>query len=174
MCIGCGASPPVRAHRCAPCAAGIAKSASALTQRRMAKGMCRSCSSPPLAHSKLCLRHWAEHKSTAHFGHVRMWEFLIELGDRQGWRCHYTGEPLTPGDGMSLDHLTPRASADYPGDNDLSNLAWTTRATNRAKADRTEAEFLALCQAVVRTRGQDVEGAHFAPREASTSAPLAA
>jgi hypothetical protein len=72
---------------------------------------------------------------------------LERLWLAQGGRCAVTGVALSPGDGASLDHITPRSRG---GTHDPSNLRWVLTAVNTAKSNLTDAEFLALCAAVVR------------------------
>ena len=173
FCIACGAAAPTNGKRCAKCSARSTEASRRLYALRSENGYCRACRTPHMKGSELCLKHWLQGRSRFHFGHVRNWEMLLDIAERQEWRCYYTGESLSAGDNMSLDHRTPKTSPHYPGDDDFRNLVWTTRATNLAKNDRTEAEFLDLCRRVLNTASMRMEGLRQHPNEVRTGRRLA-
>ena len=62
--------------------------------------------------------------------------------------CYLTGDKIDIYDTRSyeFDHIIPKSRG---GSNDLSNLGVCTAEANRAKADKTPEEFLALCKKVI-------------------------
>ena len=171
LCIKSGKGSQTNGFRCADCAHTASLSSQRLQARRWLAVTCRACSKPRLPAATVCREHWFRERSRWHFGHEQNWERLIAFAESQNWRCVYTGEHLSAGDNMSLDHKISKTHPNFPGPDDWSNLAWTTRATNLAKNDRTVAEFLNLCRRVVShadTPLLDVEGLHQQPYEAST------
>lgn len=172
MCVTCDQPPLAGKRRCEGCCAKSSARGVALVEKRGARGHCRQCSAPRIPDSAMCLKHWLQAKSKEHWGHVRNWETLLALAERQRWRCHYTGEVLTPGANMSLDHRIAKAHPAFPGHDDMTNLAWTTKALNLAKNRHSEDEFIALCERVLAHRALLlVEGSHLGrPAESRTLA----
>lgn len=78
---------------------------------------------------------------------------LARLWKKQRGHCALTGERLTR-ENAHLDHITAKARG---GSDQLKNLRWVTRPVNLAKRDLTDAEFFALCSAVLlqACRGKD-------------------
>lgn len=71
---------------------------------------------------------------------------LRALLERQGYRCALTGEAMTPED-CSLDHKIPLSRG---GPHSIDNVQFITNSVNKLKAEMTDAEFIAVCEAVVR------------------------
>ena len=65
---------------------------------------------------------------------------LVALLKKQEYKCAYTGMPLTPGDGTSLEHKIPSARE---GSIEISNLVWVDTGINMMKGPRTLKEFVA-------------------------------
>jgi polyhydroxyalkanoate synthesis regulator phasin len=76
--------------------------------------------------------------------HVKPKEILALL-HRQGFRCAYTGQPLTP-ETTGADHKIPTSRG---GSNGIDNLALTLRTVNAAKGAMTLEEFREMCSRVV-------------------------
>ena len=79
---------------------------------------------------------------------------LWSLWKGQRGVCALTGERLDRT--AELDHKMPQARG---GSHSIENLQWVTAKVNRAKRDLTDAEFLALCESVVRWIGQRIDAA---------------
>lgn len=71
---------------------------------------------------------------------------ILGLIEKQGYRCALSGRQLTP-ETASLDHIEPLSRG---GTHDISNLQVVEYQVNTAKGTLTVAEFLQLCQDVVR------------------------
>lgn len=97
----------------------------------------------------MCLTCWLKKRAQAVLGDREGWRALLDLWERQGGRCAYTGRVLTPGQDASLDHIVPRSKG---GSNHPHNLQWVSAAVNTAKQDLSENEFLNLCAQVVAYR----------------------
>ena len=76
-------------------------------------------------------------------------DFLVELWNKQGGKCFYTGEELTLdrlrriGDSASLDRID--STRGYTKD----NVVWTSRFVNTSKGQRNFDEFISFCRTVV-------------------------
>lgn len=74
---------------------------------------------------------------------------LASLWRRQRGHCALTGWRLDRT--AEIDHIIPRVRG---GSDDISNLRWVTRDVNRAKRDLLDADFFAICRAVVTGLGE--------------------
>ena len=66
---------------------------------------------------------------------------LLQLLERQAYKCALSGRPLTPDD-CSLDHVTPVSRG---GEHVIDNIQLVTRAINTAKHTMTNEEFISMC-----------------------------
>lgn len=71
--------------------------------------------------------------------------YLVELIEKQEYRCALSGMPLTP-DIASLDHIVPVSKG---GKHEVGNVAWVHEEINRMKGTLSKDEFLAMCLKVV-------------------------
>lgn len=76
---------------------------------------------------------------------------LASMWKRQRGRCALTGARLDRT--AQVDHIIPKARG---GLDDLDNLQWVSAAANLAKRDLTQAEFVALCDSVMRWLGERI------------------
>ena len=74
---------------------------------------------------------------------------LLDLLQKQGFKCALTGRALTPDD-CSLDHVVPRSKG---GPHEIGNCQLVVAAANQAKGTMTHEEFVNLCRDVVRVHG---------------------
>ncbi len=135
--------------------------------RKEKLGQCYDCTGDRLATTIYCLKHWAENTARNQFRSSSYATQLLELAERQNWKCYYTGQPLTPGLDMSLDHKIAKADPDYPGDFAFDNVVWTTRQLNAVKGAMSAGDFIAFCKAVA-DNAPGVDGRGYAPDEART------
>jgi 5-methylcytosine-specific restriction endonuclease McrA len=164
-CIGCGEVfpeadmavtnrqyPKSRSY-CRPCLAAVRRaSMRRLRARRTAAGVCEFCGAQRAYASRHCLLHWVRTSSVATGnGTLAFARQVLNLLERQGFRCALSGLPLIPGQNASLDHIVPRARG---GTHELSNLQWVTTDINNAKWALGADEFIALCRAVVAHQAQ--------------------
>lgn len=70
---------------------------------------------------------------------------VLDLLERQGFRCALTGRSLTP-DTAALDHIVPVRCG---GEHVLENTQVLHKEVNRAKGPLTNAEFIDLCREAV-------------------------
>lgn len=71
---------------------------------------------------------------------------ILDLLHRQGFKCAYSGDPLTP-ENTSADHRIP-VSAN--GEHSIENIALVTRQVNAAKGTLSLVEFVQMCHKVSR------------------------
>jgi len=71
---------------------------------------------------------------------------VMDLLDRQQYRCALSGRRLTPTT-AALDHIV---SISNGGDHIIENAQVLHKDVNRAKASLTNTEFIGLCREVVR------------------------
>ena len=69
---------------------------------------------------------------------------IMELIERQKFRCALSGRELTP-ETASLDHILPLSRG---GTHDISNLCVVHHHVNAAKGTMTVDEFVAMCREV--------------------------
>jgi 5-methylcytosine-specific restriction endonuclease McrA len=108
--------------------------------------LCRQCGQRDQGAGRLCLDCWMRRKALQALGDPNKADDLRALWERQAGRCALTGLALVPGQNASLDHVTPRSRG---GGDELGNLRWTDTRANTARSNLSDAEFLALCAAVV-------------------------
>jgi hypothetical protein len=69
------------------------------------------------------------------------WQLAKELLIKQGFKCPYTGVPLTPGVNASIDHKNPKSR--FPDQrSDWKNVEWVDWKINSMKTFFTKEEFL--------------------------------
>ena len=119
--------------------------------RRVTKttlGICRSCSLPVFANSKLyCEKHWYAQVALNNKLKKTLVPELRALAIGQKYICPYTGDLLIPGLNMSLDHINPKSKE---GTNNISNLQWINTDVNYMKRNLNEKDFLSLCHKIVK------------------------
>lgn len=74
----------------------------------------------------------------------------MSLWDTQSGRCAMTGERLVEGVNASLDHIRATSAG---GSLSSENVRWVTLIVNHAKRHYSDADFIAMCRAVVRVHG---------------------
>lgn len=92
----------------------------------------------------------------ARAGRLELWALLV----RQGFRCPYTSEELTPDESTHLDHKVPVSRG---GGNTIDNLQWVSKRANQAKSDFTHEEFVAFCRRVAVVHARSNPGRMFDP-----------
>jgi CRISPR/Cas system Type II protein with McrA/HNH and RuvC-like nuclease domain len=103
------------------------------------------------SHCESC---WYKIASLRHFGNIKMASKLKSLAGKQNFECIYTGEKLTPGPNMSIDHIIPQ-SIRPDLKKDIKNMQWVTRGVNSIKRNQTHDEFIELCRFIA-NRFKDV------------------
>lgn len=73
---------------------------------------------------------------------------ILELVERQQYRCALSGRTLTP-ETASLDHIVP---LNRGGPHEIANLWILEHSVNRAKGTQLVSEFLAMCKDIVNTQ----------------------
>jgi 5-methylcytosine-specific restriction endonuclease McrA len=148
-CVGCGREPRPGLRQCTACAEYAAYCARRAAAKRAEQGRCRQCPEPCLPNHASCLWHCVLTRArTLAKGRQAqdLARALIRKFNEQQGRCVYTGRALVFGVNAEHDHVVPRSRG---GSNLIENLFWSDGEINRAKGDRTPAEFLALCREVV-------------------------
>jgi hypothetical protein len=125
-------------------------------------GTCWSygCNNKNLGHRLDCLEHFymmvaRRNLGTKEFKHGRgSWESLKKLAEKQNYKCALTGEELTPGKNMSLDHILPIKT--HPTKrSDINNVQWVTGWANIAKSHYSEEEFYRNCEKAYKYKNQE-------------------
>ena len=122
--------------------------------RQTDTGGCMQCKAPA-THGLRCEYHWLTMFVHAHrMSPTRACaEMLRQIWTEQGGKCALTGIQMEIGGGgksrtplvASVDHKIPKAAG---GTNSKENLQWVCFAVNAAKADMSQADFIALCRKV--------------------------
>lgn len=81
---------------------------------------------------------------------------IMELVERQHYRCAISGRELTP-ETASLDHILPLSRG---GEHGIDNVWVVDHRVNSAKGTMTVEEFVALCQDVAACQGGRAATAH--------------
>lgn len=155
LCYECGKSKETNKLRCNKCHKKLMayniKTRKLRELRRKKDGVCYKCGAPVSYKSHnlctVCLfKKYSDHAT----GVTKHWKFLQDLLSVQDYKCPYTGETIVFGLNASIDHIIPRTHKNYPGDNDLNNLCWTTQKTNLIKNNMDKSELILFCEAVIK------------------------
>lgn len=111
-------------------------------------GLCAHCPEKATI-GTLCLKDWFKNVSSNHFGTRKFGDNLLELMEKQGWGCAYTGVRLVPGQNASLDHKIPITKK---GILSLENVQWVSTVVNRMKSNMTDEEFIGMCRLISNRR----------------------
>jgi len=71
---------------------------------------------------------------------------MIKKLERQNFKCYYTGVRLYAGVNLSIDHIIPKASHNFPGIQCLDNVVWCDVIINKRKSTKTIEEFRHYCK----------------------------
>lgn len=107
---------------------------------RIENGLCYKCGQPSLEYTKICKVCSFKTVATS-VGNSSRWKELEQLLESQNYICPYTGMKLEIGKNASIDHIVPKSKG---GTDSIDNLQWVDLATNMAKRDLDESEFLQL------------------------------
>jgi len=93
--------------------------------------------------TKLCELCYLKRMASQHLGAESYYVDLLNLLQKQKFRCAYTGGDLVLGLNASLDHILPRKK--YPDKiKDIDNLQWVIRDINTMKSGFEEETFINL------------------------------
>jgi 5-methylcytosine-specific restriction endonuclease McrA len=145
VCVDCGGGTNAGGLRCGKCKQKDGIYQKERRRQWVARGCCGECGKLPRRVGLVCLPCWFRKTSRNRTGTHASAGVLEELWLRQGARCAYTGEQLTPGVNASLDHKVPVSRG---GGHTERNLQWVAERVNRMKTDMTHAEFIAACKDV--------------------------
>ena len=70
---------------------------------------------------------------------------ILELVEKQQYRCAITGRPLTPSD-ASMDHIVPLSRG---GKHSIENIQIVHRQINAMKGTMTQEELIAIAREIV-------------------------
>ncbi len=151
LCMYCGKSPATEGKRgCNECRLRLADRAITTRELRLARGDCVNCGRQPHLPTRTCCKVCLLRRhSHSHFGTVKLAGQLLEIFERQGGRCVYTGRLLTMGVDAELDHIVALSRG---GVNDLSNVQWVHTSVNQMKWSFAEEEFLGMVEEIHRHR----------------------
>jgi len=110
------------------------------------KGVCHGCGGEldtNLRHCSSCLiRQFVGNAGLTAY-HLPI--LLKKLKDQDN-KCYYTGVPLVAGINLSIDHIIPKSSLDYPGNRYLPNIVWCDTTINKKKSVKSLEEFRKYCK----------------------------
>jgi 5-methylcytosine-specific restriction endonuclease McrA len=113
---------------------------------------CVACSKRRIPGYRFCEEHWFALKASGIWpgdkNYVKLGNALMEILERQGRKCSYTGRELVVGKNASIDHVFPKARFPEKA-RELENLEFVDLRINWAKRDLTKEEFVDLCESVV-------------------------
>jgi hypothetical protein len=157
QCVHCGKDPIIGKSLCEECTVAAARHNHEWRERRKAGDRCMYCTKPKWQESVTCRHHFIE-KRLKNFK-MPSWaiQYMSDRLDMQNSRCFYTGVELVAGRNLSVDHY--RSQARNPDlANDPHNLVWCDEAVNMMKWDRSPADFVAMCEAVVAHKAAILDG----------------
>lgn len=82
-------------------------------------------------------------------GTSKCWKDLKMLIKKQGYKCALTGDNISFEADIDLDHIIPTTRN---GKNELSNVRWVTRQSNRLKHNLTDSELIELCLKIIQNK----------------------
>lgn len=97
----------------------------------------------PEATIKMCRTCYLQQTSLRYLGSKNNWKELLELLEKQGFRCAYSGETIILGVNDSVDHIIAQKTCPEKK-YDITNMQWITRDVNRMKSDLDEQRFFDL------------------------------
>jgi hypothetical protein len=116
--------------------------------KKIQAGMCKRCTNPKLPNVVTCLDHWVYSLVSGLISRIDptktnlrplLVAHLLQLA-RNTPHCPITGEPLIPGQTMSLEHKIPVSKAPHLA-LEAENLQWTSITYNFAKNKMSPDEF---------------------------------
>jgi hypothetical protein len=125
-------------------------------------GLCTCCASERymdcytnrVIRTKLCQKCYLRISSGRHLGNRDRWKELLDLLERQNFKCPYTGDNIVLAVNDSVDHILPRSL--YPDKSkDIDNIRWVTRTINHMKYDLLHDDFCAEIIKIVKHLGAD-------------------
>lgn len=150
LCRYCRTSPPESGKGgCRPCLDEVARKTREKKAERKSKGLCAYCGDPAVAGATNCEKCYYKNVANSLGITTDGWELLADIMKRQGYRCIYTNEVLTPGINSSIDH---KIAVSAGGTSAADNLQWTTKDANQLKYRFTEEKFFSMVAMVAKHR----------------------
>ena len=147
LCSDCG-TPVSKGILCDVCKPKHQRRSSDIYYKRKEQHLCTACGKPNLKSRTLCVIHYLKQISKAHLGSRRRYKELIELMERQNWKCALTGVSIKFEDDLHLDHIIPKCRG---GTNEIENLRWVIKDANEAKRGLLDSEIKELFSKIVNT-----------------------
>lgn len=144
LCSSCGRNPLKTAWLCGPCCLKEKDRVRRARENNKANGLC-VCGRQPRENGNKCDTCWLRDKAQEVLGRGKEWVLLLDLLEKQQFRCAYTGESLVLGVNASIDHIIPVCAG---GKDSIDNLQFVTRRINSMKSDCSHDEFIRLCKLV--------------------------
>ena len=110
-------------------------------------GICRNCDSKRLEYNKLCKKCYLSIMAYSYLRDGKKWKILLNILEKQKYRCVYSGVELKLGLNTALDHIRPRSKFPELMYN-IDNFQWLYRAVNRMKSNLIEEDFLEIIKTI--------------------------
>jgi 5-methylcytosine-specific restriction endonuclease McrA len=117
-----------------------------LRKQWLEAGKCRGCGNPEVVKAHNCLKCYLIRVSADRLGSGKHWKSLIELMERQNFRCGLTNQLITFSSDIALDHVVPICRG---GKSKISNVRWVTKRANQIKSYFLDSELLDYCENLV-------------------------
>lgn len=102
--------------------------------------------------TKFCQKCYLRVSSGRHLGSRDRWKELLDLLEKQNFKCPYTGDNIVLAVNDSVDHIL--AQSLYPDKTkDVNNMRWVTRTINHMKYDLSDNDFCAEIFKIVKHLG---------------------
>jgi hypothetical protein len=125
-------------------------------RRQVRAGMCMRCGkNAPPPDRKSCHECYLRMAARKHLGSSRRWPELLELVERQGGKCAYSGRELRLGVNASIEHVEPQ-SKNRARARDITNIKIVDKDVNFSKGALSLGAFLVMCKEVLLHFGWEV------------------
>lgn len=114
--------------------------------------LCTICKNPLTVENKKCGDCLLKDRAKYYFGDADRYLELLEILERQNYKCAYSGKDLVLGVNAWIDHIHPIS---LNGSNEISNLQWVDETINIMKRNLLETEFFKIIKMIYKYRNLD-------------------
>lgn len=143
LCIEC--ANPSKGLRCDECNKRRSKLKKINYDKWKAENKCIQCGSTTIADKNFCEICYFKRIAHKRLGSSKYHHNIKSLFEKQNGRCALTGDDISFHN-MELDHIIPTSKN---GGNEISNVRWVTKESNRLKQNLTDEELVVLCNKII-------------------------